>query len=210
MSGDNKLSLAEFHNPKKGGRLWGCYHLATLKIRSFNWLIFHPPNSFPETWRKNHNKNTTSGKICSSVTVTLSCSYLVRKGGDISKQEKWWKTGLNFMKNCSLTLQGTNISPKNGILKMIFLFQRWDMLISWRVSLGPIQLGNSWTSTPPGISFAFMTLFSPFWGCHMPHALECLRGLQHRVQPPKLKLLDILPMWRLIPNMCNWWKLVLH
>ena len=33
-----------------------------------------------------------------------------------------------------LTLQETNISPKNGILKMIFLFPRWDMLIPWRVS----------------------------------------------------------------------------
>ena len=33
------------------------------------------------------------------------------------------------------TLQGTNISPKNGILKMIFLFPRWDMLIPWRVSI---------------------------------------------------------------------------
>ena len=32
------------------------------------------------------------------------------------------------------TLQETNISPKNGILKMIFLFPRWDMLIPWRVS----------------------------------------------------------------------------
>ena len=32
------------------------------------------------------------------------------------------------------TLQGTNISPQNGILKMIFLFPRWDMLIPWRVS----------------------------------------------------------------------------
>ena len=32
------------------------------------------------------------------------------------------------------TLQGTNISPKNGILKMIFLFPRWDMLVPWRVS----------------------------------------------------------------------------
>ena len=30
-------------------------------------------------------------------------------------------------------LQGTNISRKNGILKMIFLFPRWDMLIPWRV-----------------------------------------------------------------------------
>ena len=32
-----------------------------------------------------------------------------------------------------VTLQGTNISPKNGILKMMFLFPRWDMLIPWRV-----------------------------------------------------------------------------
>ena len=32
------------------------------------------------------------------------------------------------------TLQGTNISPQNGILKMIFLFPRWDMLIAWRVN----------------------------------------------------------------------------
>ena len=31
------------------------------------------------------------------------------------------------------TLQATNISPQNGILKMIFLFPRWDMLIPWRV-----------------------------------------------------------------------------
>ena len=31
------------------------------------------------------------------------------------------------------TLQGTNISPQNGILKMIFLFPTWDMLIPWRV-----------------------------------------------------------------------------
>ena len=33
------------------------------------------------------------------------------------------------------TLLGTltNISPKNGILKMIFLFPRWDMLVPWRV-----------------------------------------------------------------------------
>ena len=34
---------------------------------------------------------------------------------------------------CISTLQGTNISPKNGILKMIFLFPRGDMLVPWRV-----------------------------------------------------------------------------
>ena len=31
------------------------------------------------------------------------------------------------------TLQGTNISPKHGILKMIFLFPRWNIWIPWRV-----------------------------------------------------------------------------
>ena len=31
------------------------------------------------------------------------------------------------------TLLGTNISLEKSILKMIFLFPRWDMLISWRV-----------------------------------------------------------------------------
>ena len=29
--------------------------------------------------------------------------------------------------------KGTNILPEKSILKMIFLFPRWDMLISWRV-----------------------------------------------------------------------------
>ena len=32
------------------------------------------------------------------------------------------------------TLLGTNISPEKSILKMMFLFPRWDTLISWRVS----------------------------------------------------------------------------
>ena len=37
-----------------------------------------------------------------------------------------------------LTLQETNISPKNAILKMILLFPRWDMLVPWRVYKGVI------------------------------------------------------------------------
>ena len=31
------------------------------------------------------------------------------------------------------TLLGTNISPTKALLKMIFLFPRWDMLVPWRV-----------------------------------------------------------------------------
>ena len=40
----------------------------------------------------------------------------------------------------TFTLQGTNISPKNGVLKMIFLFPRWDMLIPWKVP--PREVGS--------------------------------------------------------------------
>ena len=42
--------------------------------------------------------------------------------------------GLKFwLKIFENTLLGTNISPEKSISKMIFLFPRWDMLISWSV-----------------------------------------------------------------------------
>ena len=47
----------------------------------------------------------------------------------------------------SITLQGTNISPKNGILKMIFLFPRWDMLIPWSVE----EMAQKYSNTNKGI-----------------------------------------------------------
>ena len=51
--------------------------------------------------------------------------------------EEWPGTKKHGVKRLGKTgtLQGTNISPQNGILKMIFLFPRWDMLIPWRVYL---------------------------------------------------------------------------
>ena len=39
-----------------------------------------------------------------------------------------------FRSLTKITLQGTNISSLKGILKMMFLFPRWDMLVPWRVS----------------------------------------------------------------------------
>ena len=35
----------------------------------------------------------------------------------------------------SITLLGTNISPFKAVLKMMFLFQRWDMLVPWRLCI---------------------------------------------------------------------------
>ena len=61
-------------------------------------------------------------------------------------QDFWWSSFFwyrtNTINHCQTrnlfkvyTLLGTNISPEKSILKMIFLFPRWDMLISWRVYL---------------------------------------------------------------------------
>ena len=47
--------------------------------------------------------------------------------------DNFWHTSNWIDWTAGDTLQGTNISPQNGILKMIFLFPRWDMLIPWRV-----------------------------------------------------------------------------
>ena len=44
---------------------------------------------------------------------------------------------------------GTNISPKNGILKMIFLFPRWDMLVPWRVRILGGETSNVFLCSPP-------------------------------------------------------------
>ena len=51
---------------------------------------------------------------------------------------------------CPPTLQETNISPQNGILKMIFLFPRWDMLVPWRVSTKTNQKNVGSDSMIPG------------------------------------------------------------
>ena len=45
-----------------------------------------------------------------------------------------WSNPPSFVSDISwFTLQGTNISHQQSLLKMIFLFPRWDMLIPWRV-----------------------------------------------------------------------------
>ena len=62
------------------------------------------------------------------------------------------------------TLLGTNISPEKSILKMIFLFQRWDMLVSWRVihntgecfwDFWPYQLVQDFFGTNSSIVFGW-------------------------------------------------------
>ena len=80
------------------------------------------------------------------VNQPLNFGVGVQKNGPVGGNDHLsWKRKLIF----PATLQGTNISPKNGILKMIFLFPRWDMLIPWRV---PFQGSASFMecNTPGG------------------------------------------------------------
>ena len=51
------------------------------------------------------------------------------------------------------TLQGTNISHQKSLLKMIFLFPRWDMLVPWRVR-----------SDNLGSGFKHVLFLLLFWG----------------------------------------------
>ena len=78
----------------------------------------------------------------------------------------------------TITLQGTNISPKNGILKMIFLFPRWDMLIPWRVNLATSKKGDH-----PG-SVWWCSILAIY--LHSPGQVSSLRP-QVRVTPWKTK-----------------------
>ena len=49
--------------------------------------------------------------------------------------ENWWNDFGGEKTSIKSTLLGTNISLEKSILKMMFLFPRWDMLISWRVAI---------------------------------------------------------------------------
>jgi len=77
--------------------------------------------------------------VVASVTPTLKLTYSSWKMGEnsgsseIPKLETILFRGRTYVSFREGALQGTNIFPQNGILKMIFLFARWDMLIPWRV-----------------------------------------------------------------------------
>ena len=49
-----------------------------------------------------------------------------------------------------ITLLGTNISHQKSLLKMMFLFPRWDMLVPWRVVTEVIlkMISFEWRRTP--------------------------------------------------------------
>ena len=109
-------------NPKDLDSKWKSYITAPNK---HNWISWNPKVAGCPRW--------CSFSSCLACLVSLflfaGCTSLKTKNGLNLKKYHRCKGKPSF------TLQGTNISPKNGILKMIFLFPRWDMLIPWRVNV---------------------------------------------------------------------------
>ena len=80
------------------------------------------------------------------IQTMQSCGIFCFTGFPIDGALGWVGTVMTPVKT---TLQGTNISPKNGILKMIFLFPRWDMLVSWRVVVFKSNHSSSYSPKSP-------------------------------------------------------------
>ena len=63
------------------------------------------------------------------------------------------------------TLQGTNISFEQAILKMIFLFPRWDMLVPWRVVYRALYILSVFFFSPDFWSINSCWPLTWPWGC---------------------------------------------
>ena len=117
-------------------------------------VIIHP-NHHLTTWEETikHPLNTmrkSRGFPCSTTrypqfpTLRLESDPVAARVREVSLTPGWvqlMKLERDYLhdptKRCGkldYTLQGINISHPKALLKMIFLFQRWDMFVSWRVT----------------------------------------------------------------------------
>ena len=87
--------------------------------------VFWPPDVLP--------KNTNGGTVFVQAPVVRFRKCPSRQRVPLEREARCSHMNMSVFSPLKGTLQGTNISPKNCILKMIFLFPRWDMLIPWRV-----------------------------------------------------------------------------
>ena len=74
-----------------------------------------------------------------------------------------WEDIPSISSDLWFTLQGINISPKNGTFEDDFPnFPRWDMLIPWRVSHLDVSENRGTPNSSILIGFSFIN--HPFWG----------------------------------------------
>ena len=85
------------------------------------------------------------------------------------------------------TLQGTNISHQKSLLKMIFLFPWWDMLIPWRVAF---------CSTGPQSTTCLVAIISSDWALSRQTSSEVFLGcfgVGANVPSSEKKVIPVLP-----------------
>ena len=89
----------------------------------------------------------SGSNLCRTIT---SFRIHPRKKKQQPESAKKWRTPILS----KITLLGSNISPTKALLKMIFLFPRWDMLVSWRVQGQQKWDTNIWWKVPPHLPAA--------------------------------------------------------
>ena len=111
-----------------------------------------------------------------------------------------------FLSSRGCTLQETNISPKNAILKMIFLFPRWDMWIPWRVTF----LISWYWCFSEGFGFVcgsrVLALAALFLRVVISYWTSCRISGGFSVANPKRnkeKILFCIPNKHTVPNICT-------
>ena len=93
-----------------------------------------------------------------------SCSHSYCR--EIQVGQIWTKVAQFLCRTKKYILRGTNISPPKVLVKMLFLFPRWDMLVDWRVL--PIKNDKhklyvqSWDTSPPPVALKNEGVFPGF------------------------------------------------
>ena len=138
----NWTSLSARHNTFWKRSTFQCCVMFFGRRAILAWFIL--PSEGAENWLAKNDKNhdhTTEWNRQMFLLQHLECFKHFMCNMFVSLppfQKAFYANGANlgsfkFGNFRNITLQEINISPEKSILKMIFLFPRWDMLIPWRV-----------------------------------------------------------------------------
>ena len=108
-----------------------CFCTRNKHIMSYIYIVWWPSSSSSSSSflveHVHHSLLFLSSYSSSASYFSLHHHHLHQISYHSSAWSSLWMSK-QFKENvCCITLQGTNISPQNGIFKMIFVFPRWDM-----------------------------------------------------------------------------------
>ena len=79
--------------------------------------------------------HSTLGKIDQEASTPWSLRRDSQATCTLALGAEWMGQMISFKGKKKTTFLGTNISHQKSLLKMMFLFPRWDMLVLWRVKI---------------------------------------------------------------------------